>query len=231
MIRYFDPDKWRSKRPAVAVGIPMTATLHRTAVNQFLSLMLRLREDDVFLPCIESAIASEARNTIINEFLNLPESVEYLFLFDDDMTIPIHTIEIMTWWKKPFVAGLCTQKQPPFLPTIYTDAHTIESDTYHKHSGDQIQLVQHIIDFPLDSGLREVDAVGAACLCLHRDLLKAIPAPWFKFEGGGEDIYFSRKVRAAGYKLLVDTHTHPGHIGQYTASYEDFVKLRDAGAT
>ena len=66
MIRHFDPDKWRSKRPAVAVGIPMTATLHRTAVNQFLSLMLRLREDDVFLPCIESAIASEARNTIIN---------------------------------------------------------------------------------------------------------------------------------------------------------------------
>ncbi len=84
MLRYFDPDKWRSKRPAVAVGIPMTATLHRTAVNQFLSLMLRLREDDVFLPCIESAIASEARNTIINEFLNLPESVEYLFLFDAD---------------------------------------------------------------------------------------------------------------------------------------------------
>ena len=77
MIRYFDPDKWRSKRPAVAVGIPMTATLHRTAVNQFHSLMLRLREDDVFLPCIESAIASEARNTIINEFLNLPDSVKY----------------------------------------------------------------------------------------------------------------------------------------------------------
>ena len=41
----------------------------------------------MFLPCVETAVASEARNTIIRAFLDLPDRVEYLFLFDDDMTI------------------------------------------------------------------------------------------------------------------------------------------------
>ena len=120
------------------------------------------------------------------------------------------------------------RRQPPFQRSTPTPKHP-GSDTYHKHYGDQIQLVQHHHRLPAGRWThREVDAVGAACLCLHRDLLKVIPALVPGSGRRGRHL-FSRRF-AQQHKLLVDGHT-PSTSCQYTASYEDFVKLRDAGAT
>lgn len=224
---YFVPHKVKESRPAVAVGIPMTGMLHRTAVNQFLFLLKNMRDDDVFLPCVETAVASEARNTIIRAFLDLPDCVEYLFLFDDDMTIPLHTIEMMTWRKQPFLAGLCTHKRPPYEPVVYLEGATVPADATTSHYGDSIVTNHTIANWEPHTGIREAHGVGAACLCLHRDLLKTIPAPWFKFEQGGEDLYFCRKVRQYGYRVMVDTNVLPGHIGEHVATYVDWMGQRD----
>jgi len=221
-------ERWRDERPRVAVGIPMTSMLHRTAVNQFLFLAKHLRDDDVFLPCKETAVASEARNTIIHEFLKLPEDVEYLFLFDDDMTVDVGTIELMTWRREAFLSGLCVKKQPPFEPVISLSGGFVPTPEGAEHYGPEVEMQHVIANWDPNTGVREVDGVGAACLCLSRDLLRAIPAPWFKFEAGGEDLYFCRKVRAAGYRVLVDTHVLPGHIGEHVATYADWIERREA---
>ena len=212
----------------MAVGIPMTGMLHRTAVNQFLFLAKHLRDDDVFLPCKETAVASEARNTIIHEFLKLPESVEYLLLFDDDMTIPVGTIELMTWRRLPFLSGLAVKKTAPYEPVISLSGGMVPAKAGMEHYGAEVEMQHVIANWDPNTGVREADGVGAACLCLSRDLLRAIPAPWFKFEAGGEDLYFCRKARQHGYRIAIDTHVLPGHIGEHVATYADWLQYREA---
>lgn len=224
---FYNAKKWREERPAVAVGIPMTPLTYRTSFNQFLALAKHLRDDDVLLPCKSTAVASEARNTIIHEFLKLPESVEYLFLFDDDMVIEVGTIELMTWRQQPFLSGLCVKKSEPYEPTIYLSAGMRPTNEYQEHYGEEAEHLKAIANFDPKTGMREVHAVGGACLCLSRELLSSIEAPWFKFEAGGEDVYFCRKVRRAGYRVAVDTHVLPGHIGEHVATYHDWVERRD----
>lgn len=212
--------RWLKDRPAVAVGIPMVATLPRPAVVQFLHLVRALRDDDHLLLLNDTADADAARNQIVTKFLELPESVKYLLLFDDDMVVPQYTIELLTFHERPFVSGLCTMKVPPYQPVAYKQAPMVEQVIPgHEHYG-TVNYRYHTIDVPDKPGLLDVDGVGAACVCLSRDLLQRIEPPWFKFEGGGEDLYFCRKVLALGESILIDTRVKIGHVGQVVADFD-----------
>lgn len=71
------------------------------------------------------------------------------------------------------------------------------------------------IDKPLPDCLMRVSAVGGSALLVKREVFEAIEKPWFLMqykaidEKGlsfdyGEDEYFSRKVIAAGYDIVID---------------------------
>ena len=135
----------------------------------------------------------------------------------------------MTWRNLPFLSGLCTRKSAPYLPVPYLTSGTLHpAPVGAEHYGEMVEIDEPIASWEPNSGLREAHGTGGACLCLRRDLLTAIEAPWFKFEGGGEDVYFCRKVREAGFSVVIDTHVLPGHIGEHVATYHDWLTHRDA---
>lgn len=219
-------ERWRDERPAVAVAIPMVSMLHRPAVQQFLRLAKHLRDDDTLLLAADTAFVNEARNSLIRQFLALDPIPEYLFFFDDDMTIPVGTIELMTWRGHPFLSGLCTHKSFPYLPVPGVSMKLLG---LAGEDGDGREWLNNVTDFVPNSGVRLVHSTGGACLCLHRDLLLDIPDPWFEFtDGRGEDVVFCQKVREAGYEVLIDTMVMPGHIGTIEANYTLFLQNREA---
>jgi len=69
----------------------------------------------------------------------------------------------------------------------------------------------------------EVDACGAAFMCIKSEVLENMDFPWFSFKqeivGGdiqphslGEDYYFCENAKSKGYKIFADSRIRPGHI-------------------
>jgi len=67
--------------------------------------------------------------------------------------------------------------------------------------------------------LVEAVGVGTGALLVHRSVFETLRPPWFKFtyrdngtKAQGEDFYFSKKARKAGFRLWVDTTRPCGHV-------------------
>ena len=220
----------RRKRGSVAVGIPMETWVGRSAFWRFANVFTQLRPNDRLLPIERQAVPGVIRNAIIRAFLDLPERFTHLFLFDSDMTIEhANIVDVFTLYDLPFVAGYCTRKTYPYLPV---PAVHRGAKNFH---GEQVHEYQPITNWEPKSGLRECDATGAAVLCLRRDLLAAIEPPWFAHEGGGEDYYFCRKVKAVttlpdypeGVPIMVDTYIKIGHVGESVAYPDTFFAVKE----
>lgn len=187
-----------------------------------------LKPGDQQLHIQETAVVSEARNTLIKSFLELPKSVQYLFLFDADMVPPANIIELFVGYDMPFISAYCVRKYYPYTPVPAMFAGMRE------HYGQAVYEYQPVTDMELGTGIHRCDGVGAAAICVRRDVLEAIEPPWFKFEGGGEDYYFCRKVQQVkthdmpdGVWIAVDTHTQVGHVGESIAYPEDWFRIKE----
>ncbi len=215
-----------SGRPTVAVGIPSTWAIHRESVTAFNFMMQTLRHSDRVLQIEQPAVVSVARNTLIEAFLALPDDVQYLLLFDDDMVVPANVIDQLVRYGLPFVSAYCTRKTWPFLPVPATFTNTtLEAN------GDTLHHYKPITDMEPNTGLHRCDATGAAAICIRRDVLEAMEPPYFAFIGGGEDYYFCRKVAEVktpempdGVWIMIDTGTEVGHVGTFVAYPRDWFK-------
>lgn len=169
-----------------------------------------------------------ARNKQVREFLAVCEetpSVEWLWIIDSDMSFPANTLEqllvVADPTERPCVGGLCFGLFPPdfsighpggIAPTLYQ---------FHEDGG-----TYRFSSWP-ENSLFEVDGTGAACLLVHKDLLRKMaemnpePTPWFAEVPRGnprnpqdfvsEDLTFCMRVKAAGYPVLVHTGIEIGH--------------------
>ena len=69
----------------------------------------------------------------------------------------------------------------------------------------------------------EVKAAGLGFTSVNQKVFESIEYPWFKVDEGksfstavGEDVYFFRKAREAGFKVICDPRMRPGHIKDLT---------------
>lgn len=220
----------KGARPSVALAIPTTEFIPRKAfMSQMLMMTTCWRPGDVFLTMPRIAAITIARNTIVEKFLEMPERVRFLMMIDSDMVVPSNLIE--RWvgdptCRAPFISGYCTQKEYPYLPVVSRRHGTL--DAY----GETHAAYRPITNIAVNSGAHKVDGVGAACLCIRRDVLQAITPPWFV--GPGEDYYFCRKVQEVatpempdGVWIVVDSGAEIGHIGESIAYPEDWFRVKD----
>lgn len=149
------------------------------------------------------------RNRMVRNFLEDPDN-DWLLMVDNDV-VPPKDILKMVEHDEPVVSGVVTIKKG-----------TVPQPVVLKEYGDQYRQVgvNEYMDEKDDSeGVIEVDGVGTGCLLIRRDVLEDIKPPWFKFEhdeyGGlqlGEDFYFSRRVKQAGYSMYVSTEHVCSHF-------------------
>lgn len=124
----------------------------------------------------------------------------WLLFLDSDMEYPPDTLNRLLAHDVDVVGGMCYRKVPPYNPTIYKKQRYSE-DMCYMSTWPENQLI-------------EVDATGAACLLIKREVLEALPDPIFEDSKVSEDMTFCKKARAAGFKVYVDTSLHIGHVGQ-----------------
>lgn len=149
-------------------------------------------------------------------------NADWTVWFDTDMRFPKDTIERLLSHKYPIVAaGYPTRKPPAIEPTQYLDDETHVRLYTEKDS----------------TGLQEVASTGFGCIAVHRSVYDAMEPPWFhipwddeaKCFDCGEDVYFCRKARAAGFPVMLDHDLSKriAHIGNYEFSYLEALACRD----
>ena len=147
------------------------------------------------------------RNEFAMELLRT--GIEYLVMLDADHAHPDNIVErlLTTALKdkeKKIISGLNYRRGVPYEPMAYVR----KGEKLYRYEG----------DFDGES-LYSVDAVATCAMLVHRSVFETVAAPWFsdnydrclEHVFSGEDIYFSKKVKAAGYKIWVDSSLTSPH--------------------
>lgn len=189
-----------------------------------------------------SARINRARTSMIQDFLDMPDHIEWLWLVDTDMVLPVDALsrllETAETQNRKLVGGLAYIWQADtgrLLPSIIHDATTISEDRLADNPGAQERYGFIWNDPPPDEPrFVEAMATGAFCLLVHRSVLKAMQDnsdrtyPWFDEidEGNGRVIgadlrFFERAYEITGEKPLIDTHVRCGHIKEWTLTHDE----------
>lgn len=173
---------------------------------------------------------SAARNEVVKRFLSPDHGfdAEWLWCIDSDITFPPETLDILLEAadpeKRPVVSGICYGGgRGHIFPMVYRIVDP---------SANEGMPTATILEWP-EHSVFSVDAVGAACLLIHRSVLVRLedlakqmaeerkerisPCIWFhesvyKGQEFGEDWTFCMKVRMAGYPIYAVADAKVGHI-------------------
>lgn len=154
---------------------------------------------DVKWGYVASRDAGVGRSTFAYNALKNPK-VTHLYFMDYDVVPPNGTLQKLLNYDLPIVAGIYPQRG-------------YDEDRWSFKIDDNIKF--KLKSEPLPDELIEASVVGGSTLLVKREVLEKLKPPYFKIvyreidENGqcydeGEDEYFSRIAREAGYKLMVD---------------------------
>ena len=168
---------------------------------------------------------AHGRNDLVKHFLEL--DADWLFMVDDDMTFDADALDRLLQSAdpvdRPIVGGLCyAEGRDGYFPTLFILA---EQGMNRVASWEPGKLIP-------------VDATGAACLLVHRDVflkMNHYPEawPWFQettFDGFsvGEDITFCLRARADGFPIFVNTAVEFGHLKTITVNFDYYKQWSEA---
>jgi hypothetical protein len=136
--------------------------------------------------------------------LALELEMDYVLFIDDDVVIPIHSLEKLVKSNKDVIAGWTIIRGHPF------------QNMFFKYEDVEKRKLMHLQKFKADEeGLVEVDAVGFSYALIKCDLLKRVPPPWFLTGPyNTEDIYFCIKAKefVSNVSIFVDTTIKTWHL-------------------
>lgn len=164
---------------------------------------LGLTEEPIVRWCYHaSSSLVQNRHNLVREAQNM--GVSHIFWLDDDMTFPPDTLERFLCHKAPIVAANCTTRSLPIVPTAVKNEKRITS------AG--------------KTGVEYIDQIGMAVMLVEMSVYDKVPLPWFSFAWDqeypdtycSEDMYFCKKAKAAGIKILIDHDISQqiGHVGE-----------------
>lgn len=143
-----------------------------------------------------------ARNKMVDDFL--ATDCDVMWFIDSDIAPPNHTIELVTkHWDEWKVAGA---PYPLFIKPSGQDLPKVVFAVY-----EDLGKGYHTASIPKE-GTGFVDGIATGCIFIKREVLEALPRPYFEFKYNtetremteGEDIGFCKKVNALGHKFFID---------------------------
>lgn len=180
----------------LAIGIPNTGTIKsHTAFCLCRALKDFPYEYDVLFK--EGSILHWNRESLAKKAIEL--GATHLLYLDADMSFDKDAIVRLIKRNKDIIGGAYNLRRLPSVTTVKSDK-------------------------PLGKGkLVTCDAVGTGFMLVKTDVFKKLSHPWFFWESDdkgevltGEDYWFCRKARQAGYKVWVDLSIKLGHIGDFS---------------
>jgi hypothetical protein len=183
----------------LGIGVPLNFPMVPSAF--FDSFITAEKPDFIYLRSSAGPV-DQMRNNLVHEALLT--NCTHLIMMDVDQVYQRDTITRLLAHKLPVVGCLVYRRYPPFDPLMLRGS---------------ISRYQTVKEWK-PGELVEVDATGTGCVMFETSVFRKMQAPWFKFrktaEGSdiGEDIGFCSDLRAAGYKIYVDTGCVAGHLTQ-----------------
>ena len=182
----------------LAIGIP--CSFPTVPYNFFQSFVMMEKPDYVLIMKTNGPIDT-LRNDIVEKALDV--GATKLIMMDVDQVYDPKTITKLIAHRLPVVGTKVNRRYPPFDPIILK----VVGEGY-----------EPIDDFEPGS-MVECDATGTGCICFDMDVFRKLPRPWFRFQKNpangmviGEDIGLCQDLKAAGYKIMVDTSIQIGHL-------------------
>jgi len=140
-------------------------------------------------------------NSIIEYAMKQPEA-EWVFILDDDHVFSPDVLLTLLDKRVDVVVPLYAQRRQPFRPCVYKAENADKS--YH---------ICDWVDFEGKAGLQPIVSAGKSGILIRRRVLETLKPPYFEWDGVvGEDHYFLKKCRLAGFQPYVDLDTTLGHI-------------------
>ena len=172
-----------------------------TVSTDTLGYLLAIAQQGWLLHYRTGANITVHRNEFAMELLRT--GIEYLVMLDADHAHPDNIVQRLLSLalqdkEKKIISGLNYRRGVPYEPMAYVR----KGEKLYRYEG----------DFDGES-LYSVDAVATCAMLVHRSVFETIAAPWFsenydrclEHVFSGEDIYFCKKAKAAGYKIWVDS--------------------------
>lgn len=210
------PMWYKGKRDNVRVGIAVSTfgALPTGFVRSLCAVIRTSMFNNVVIDFVidETKPLDDSRNSTVRELMKC--NPDYIFFMDSDMLFAPETLLELLKQDKDIITGVYCQKQPPHNPVL----RMYDSETKHYESG---------WTYPIGR-LFTVDACGAGCLLVKREVFQDLKKPYFKWDsesGLSEDIYFCRKAKKAGYDIWVHGGLNCGHFTDlHSITPVDFIK-------
>ena len=149
-----------------------------------------------------------ARESQAEKFRKHTEFTHHLWVDDDMCIVDPDALMKLLARDKPIVSALYCRADWPHYPILLKEYGVDKNILFEYEYADK--------PYPKNQ-LVPVDAIGFGFVLIKREVYEKIQPPYFKWvdEGNtqyGEDVYFSNKARAAGFKVYVDTGVELLHV-------------------
>ena len=184
-------------KPKVCVGVPCPDFIRTRTVATLCSLVKR--DPTIAIQIKQGCLVHKNREEIVLDALKMGVFT-HLFFVDADMCFGAEVLDRLLSRNADIIAA-------PYK--------------YRNDSGDWVMLLTdksngHEKDIPKD--VFTAYAAGTGCMLIKMSVFEKIPRPWFAFgppeEQVGEDIFFCRRAREAGFRIWVDPTMEILHIGE-----------------
>ena len=168
---------------------------------------------------IGSSLVGNARNKLVEMFLDNEDKPEWLLFVDDDQVYPEHLVEAMIIGVQSVEAETgtkCLTMSVPVWRFMGDSSPTVTHNVFDMVDGNFVPWSE-----PLpENTVLQVAGIGAGCIMVHREALERVRDistehgfghlnSWFRHivwpHNEGEDLYFSRMLMGSGIPLFMTT--------------------------
>lgn len=179
-------------------------------VNDLVGLLSKCGIPWVF-HTVDNCVIQDARNQAAIRMLET--DCDGLLFIDADQSFPTYALNRLIETDKPVVGFPIVRKVIPYKPNI--SLYNAKEDEYCIYD-----------DYPRGR-LFEVGYIGMGFTYIKREVIEKMTYPYFdfvwhtnkKYKKGqkmmGEDVYFCRKAKEAGFGVWADSTIEIGHIGNF----------------
>lgn len=207
-------DTMAEDKKKILVAIPTEGNIPGAAYDNHLEFMFQMGKKAHKLPfacsiaTVGGVFTPMAREEIAKAAIR--ENFDYVFMFDDDMILPMDCLERLYRHDVDVVAALAFMKRPPHYPVVFVQRKSFEH-------GRAVFLNMVVKNYPKNC-LFECDAVGFGAVLIKTDIIRKMNPPYFMSTcGTGEDVLFCYNAKdQAGAKVFCDTGTRVGHLAART---------------
>ncbi len=190
----------------IAWGIPFDEVTFSKWTQHMLGNIRPMPWDDTIFA--GSTYLPDARNIIHGRFV-LESSCEWLMMLDSDVMPP-------PGFENKLLDHMMNNPQIRMIGGWYKLKDGSNSPVVYHHDGFDDDGIAQYLKYEkkeIGKGLEMVDAAGAGCWLMHRDVAEAIGLKPYSMSEGGEDLILCRKVKEAGFSLWIDWRLACAHCG------------------